>query len=44
MRQSITSLPDHIKETPEGSRQGVGLWGPEQSNMGPGFADVIEGR
>ncbi len=38
------STPDHIKETPEGSRQSVGLWSPEQSHVGPGLAHIIEGR
>lgn len=35
-------VPDHIEESPEGGREGVGLRSPKQSHVGPGLADVIE--
>lgn len=43
-KTAMMSLPDQIKETPEGSWKGVGLRSPEESNMGPGLAHVIKGR
>lgn len=40
---AMMSSPDQIKETPEGRWEGVGLGSPEESNVGPGLAHVIEG-
>lgn len=44
IKTAMMSLPDQIKETPEGSWKRVGLGSPEESNMGPGLAHVIKGR